>query len=214
MLETIRLRVGIPGETKLNKAAPYLRPVGLSGIPRADAAIARTIETLRSTQFEQDPLFDAMDSFRLSLCNSAIKREGIIIEAAIKDAVEQTDHLRLLSVDRRAGRIPDVQFEVKATGWIVALEIKRGSQHDSTKLRQFRADLTQIPLLLRTALPLFPAENVRFHIVFVSGEPRLPEGLRPEDLGRLYGLHIRSHVLTARQRYSAAIKAVLRERGL
>lgn len=193
---------------------PHLLPVGLTGIPRADEQIRRTLETLRVTQFEQDPLFDAADSFRLSLLNSAVKREGAVIEAAIKDAIEQTDHLRLVVVSRRLPRVPDVQFEIKATQWLIALEIKRSAQHDSTKLRQFRSDLKTIAPILRTALPLFPAENVHFHIVFMSGDPPLREGLRPEDLGRLYGLHIRSHVLTARQRYSAAIKTVLRERGL
>jgi hypothetical protein len=189
-------------------------PVGLTGIPRADAQITRTIETLRTAQFEQDPLFDSGDSFRLSLCNSAVKREGAILEAAIKDAIEQTSHLRLLPVNRRLKRVPDVQFEILSSSWIIALEIKRGSLHDSSKLRQFRADLAQIPPLLCQALPLFPAEQVHFHIVFINGEPPLREGLKPEDLGRLYDLHIRSHILTARQRYSTAIKAVLRERGL
>jgi hypothetical protein len=196
------------------RLTPHLVPVGMSGIPRADAQIQRTIETLRVAQFEQDPLFDAADSFRLSLCNSAVKREGSILEAAIMDAIEQLPHLRLVPVNRRLPRLPDVEFEIRASGWIVALEIKRGSMHDSTKLRQFRADLRDIPPLLRTALPLFPAECVHFHIVFVSGQPRLPEGLTLDDLGRLYGLHCRSHILTARQRYSTAIKTVLRERGL
>lgn len=195
-------------------ARPHLVPVGLSGIPRADEQIQRTIETLRVAQFEQDPLFDVGDSFRLSLCNSAIKREGGIIEAAIKDAIEQTKHLKLLRIDRRLPRVPDVQFQIVDTGWLIALEIKRGVLHDSTKLRQFRADLSQIPPLLRSALPLFPAEHVHYHIVFISGDPPLPEGLRLEDLGRLYDLHVRSHIMTARQRYSAAIKTVIRERGL
>lgn len=196
------------------RAAPHLMPIGLTGIPRADAAIQRTIETLRVAQFEQDPLFDAMDSFRLSLQNSAVKREGAILEAAIMDAVEQTDHLRLHVVNRRLKRIPDVQFELKDRGWVIALEVKRGTQHDSRTLNSFRRDLVEIPPLLRTALPLFPQENVHFHIIFVSGTLRLKEGLTPDDLGKLYGLHARSHILTARQRYSAAIKSVLRERGL
>lgn len=193
---------------------PHLMPVGLTGIPRADAQIQRTIETLRVAQFEQDPLFDTADSFGMSLRNSAVKREGAILEAAIMDAVEQTAHLRLIKIDRKLGRVPDVQFEVRENGWIIALEIKRGTLHDSTKLRQFRADLRDIPPLLRTSLPLFPAENVKFHIVFVSGQPPLPEGLMLDDLARLYGLNVRSHILTARQRYSGAIKTVLRERGL
>jgi hypothetical protein len=189
-------------------------PIGLMGIPRADAEIKRTVETLRITQFEQDPLFDAGESFGLSLRNSAIKREGRIIEAAIKDAVEQTRHLRLFEGKAGPHRRVDVQFELIDHGWLIALEIKRGAQHDSTKLRQFRADLQNIPSILRMGLPLFPAENIRFHIVFVAGDPPFKEGLRLEDLGRLYGLRARSHVLTARQRYSAAIKSVLRERGL
>jgi hypothetical protein len=193
---------------------PHLVPVGLTDIPRADAAIKRTVETLRTTQFEQDPLFDASDSFRVSLCNSAVKREGAIIEAAIKDAIEQTSHLRLFGGDTRLPRQIDVQFELCDQGWLIALEIKRGSLHDSTKLRQFHADLQSIPSLLQSALPLFPAQNVLFHIVFMSGDPPLKDGLTLNDLGRLYGLHARSHVLTARQRYSAAIKTVLRERGL
>lgn len=193
---------------------PHLMPVGLTGIPRADAEIKRTIETLSVAQFEQDPLFDAGDSFRLSLCNSAVKREGVIIEAAIKDAVDQTTHLRLF--EERAGlhRRVDVQFELIENGWLVALEIKRGALHDSTKIRQFRADLLGMPPLLRTALPLFPAENIRFR-----GDAPIKEGLNLDDLKHLYivfinGLQARSHVLTARQRYSAAIKSVLRERGL
>ncbi len=142
-----------------------------------------------------------------------MKREGAIIEAAIKDAIEQTSHLRLLG-DTCLSRQIDVQFELCEHGRLIALEIKRGSMHDSTKLRQFRADLQSIPPLLKSALPLFPAENVLFHIVFISGAPPLKEGLTLDGLGRLYGLYARSHVLTARQRYSAAIKAVLRERGL
>jgi hypothetical protein len=198
----------------MNARVPHLMPVGLTGIPRADAQIQCTIKTLRVAQFEQEPLFDAADSFALSLRNSAVKREGTILEAAIMDAVEQTAHLRLLPVDRRLKRVPDVQFEICDAGWIVALEIKRGVKHDSKGMRQFRADLIEIPPLLRTALPLFPAESVHFHIVFVSGQPPLREGLTLDDLGRLYDLHVRSHILTARQRYSAAIKAVIRERGL
>jgi hypothetical protein len=197
-----------------SKSLPHLRPVGISGIPRADKEICRTIETLRHAQFEQDPLFDAGDSFRISLCNSAVKREGAILEAAIKDAIEQAPHLHLLGSDTRLPRQIDVQFELRDNGWLIALEVKRGSMHDSTKLRQFRSDLEDIPPLLKTALPLFPAKNIIFHIVFISGEPRLKEGLTLKDLERLYGLHTTSHVLTARQRYSAAIKAVLRERGL
>jgi hypothetical protein len=196
----------------MKRAIPYLHPVGISGIPRADEEISRTIETLRRAQFDQDPLFDAGDSFRISLCNSAVKREGAILEAAIKDAIEQTPHLRLLGIDARLPRQIDVQFEMRETGWIIALEVKRGSMHDSTKLRQFRADLRTIPLLLKTALPLFPAENIIFHILFISGDPPLKEGLTLKDLVRLYGLHASAHVLTARQRYSASIKAVLHER--
>ena len=196
----------------VRKLVPHLMPIGASGIPRADAEIQRTIETLRVAQFEHEPLFDAADSFCLSLRNSAVKREGAILEAAIMDAIDQTPILRLLPVNRRLSRVVDVQFEVRDSGWMVALEVKRGHLHDSKAMRQFRADLAQIPLLLRTSIPLFPAENVQFHIVFVGGEPPLREGLRIEDLGRLYGLHARSHIQTARQRYSAAIKTVLRER--
>jgi hypothetical protein len=190
-------------------------PVGLTGIPRADAEITRTIEKLRVAQFDQDPLFDAADSFRLSLRNSAVKREGPIIEAAIKDAVEQSPHLRLLEETAPLPRRVDVLFVLRESGWFVALEIKRGALHDSTKLRQFRADLIAIPPLLGTALPLLPPEeNVRFHFVFIGGDAPIKEGLNLDDLGRMYGLHARSHVLTARQRYSVAIKSVLRERGL
>lgn len=191
-----------------------LVPVGMTGIPRADAQIQRTIETLRVAQFEQDPLFDAADSFRLSLSSSAIKREGTIIEAAIKDAIEQTSHLRLLEVNRRLRRVPDIQFEVRDTGWVVVLEVKRGSQHDSSKQRQFRRDLTEIPVFLGTILPLFPLESIRFHILFMSGVPPIREGITPDDLAGLYNLHVRSHIMTARQRYSAAIKGIMRERGL
>jgi len=193
---------------------PHLQPVGMTGIPRAEQRISAAISSLRVAQYDQDPLFDAADSFRHSLEASAVKHEGRILEAAIMDAVEQTPTLRLLGIDAGLPRKVDVQFEIRNNGWLVALEIKRGHQHDSGALRQFRADLVAIPPMLRTALPLFPAENVHFHIVFVSGSPPLREGLTLDDLGGLYGLHARSHVLTARQRYSAAIKHVLRERGL
>lgn len=194
--------------------APYLKTVRITDVPRAEQQITRTIETLICTQFEQDPLFDAADSFRNSMMNSAVKREGAIIEAAIQDAIDQTDALRLLPVDRRLPRIVDVLFELRDSGWLVALEIKRSSQQDSKAVRQFRSDITAIPALLKTALPLFPIENVHFHVVFISGTPPFREGITPDDLSRLYGLHVRSHILTARQRYSAAIKQVLRERGL
>lgn len=199
------------------KKAIHLRPVGLTDIPRADAEIKRTIGRLRVAQFEIDPLFHAARSFQTSLCTSAQKREGRILEAAIKDAIEQTTYLRLVNekcaIAGRRRQI-DVAFELCDHGWLVGLELKRGSKHDSTKIRQFRTDLMNIPALLRTALPLFPFENVHFHIVFIDGQPPIKEGLNLDDLGRLYGLHARSHIWTARQRYSAAIDGVLRERGL
>lgn len=185
-------------------------PVGLELIPRAEAAIARSIRTLRTVEFAQDPLFDAADSFALSLRSSAIKREGGILEAAFMDAIEQTKGLRLLTPSRRLKRVPDVLFEW--CGQLVALELKRGVQHDSTKLRAFRADLREIPELMRTALPLFPLAAVHFHIVFITGSPPLREGLTPAQLRPLYGLDVRRHVQTARQYFSAAIKSVLRER--
>lgn len=196
------------------RVTPHLMPVGMTGIPRADAEILRTIESLRVVQFEQDGLWSAGVSFAKSLRNSAEKREGAILEAAIKDAVEQTNHLRLLTANRKLKRIPDVQFEVRDTGWVVALEVKRGVQHDSRTLKSFRDDLIEIPPLLGNALPLFPAENIRFHIVFVFGKLRLKEGLTLDALSKLYGLHAHSHVLTARQRFSAAVEMVMRERGL
>jgi len=192
----------------------HLRVVRITDIPRAEEQIKRTIDTLMSTQFEQDPLFDAADSFRNSIMNSAVKREGGVIEAAIQDAIEQTDILRLLPINRKLPRIVDIVFELRDNGWLVALEIKRSSQQDAKAVRQFRNDLTGIPAILQTSLPLFPIENVRFHVVFISGKPPFREGITPDDLSRLYGLHIRSHIQTARQRYSAAIKQVLRERGL
>ena len=198
----------------MSKTRSHLTPVGITDIPRADEQISRIIERLRSKQFEQDALWSVAASFRKSIMCSAEKTEGHIIEAAFEDAITQTPHLRLVPVDRRLPRRLDVQFEICDTGWLVALEIKRGSKHDSTKLRQFRSDLTAIPAMLKTALPLFPSENVHFHIVFVSGKPLLREGLTPEHLSQLYRLHVRSYLLTARQRYSAAIEQVLRERGL
>ena len=193
---------------------PHLSIVTVADIPRAAAQIRRTIERLRATQFAQDHLFDAAVSFRQSIQASAQKREGLVIEAAIKDAIDQTEHLNLLPNNKRLPRRVDVQFEVCDTGWLVALEIKRGSLHDSGAIRQFRSDLLNIPPLLRTALPLFPIENVHYHIVFINGDPPFPQGLRPADLAERYGLHITSHILTARQQYSAAITQVLRERGL
>jgi hypothetical protein len=198
----------------VKRPVPRLVPVGLMGIPRADKQIAKTIATLRVAQFEQDPLFDVGDSFRLSLMNSAVKREGAILEAAIQDAIEQQPDLRLIEVSRTLKRIPDVQFEVRRTGLIVALEIKRGTQHDSRTIKSFVRDLIEIPELLRNALILFPIEDIRFHLVFISGILRIKEGLTLDALGNLYGLHATSYVKTARQRYSAAIKALLRERGL
>jgi hypothetical protein len=192
---------------------PRLTLVGLTGTPRADAEIKRTIEKLGRAQFEQDPLFDIGGSLRLSLFRSARQREGPILEAAIKDAIDQTEHLRL-SDQRVSNRRIAVQFELLEKGWFIGLEIKRGALHDSGATQQFRTDLKTIPNLLRAALPLFPEENVLFHIVFVSGVPPIKDGLTLDDLGQLYGLHARSHILTARQRYSTAIKSVLRERGL
>jgi hypothetical protein len=192
----------------------YLRVVRITDIPRAEEQITRTIETLLSTQFEQDPLFDTADSFRNSIMNSAVKREGAVIEAAIQDAIDQTNVLRLLPIDRKSPRVVDILFELRGSGWLVALEIKRSSQQDSKAVRQFRRDITDIPSIIKTSLPLFPIENVRFHVVFISGKPPFREGITPDDLSRLYGLHIRSHIQTARQMYSAAIKRVLRERGL
>jgi hypothetical protein len=201
-------------QTKAVNDMKHFMPVGLTDIPLADARIQRTIKTLRVAQFDQDPLFDAADSFRLSLHSSAVKREGKIIEFAIMDAINQTPHLRLLEVNVKLKRIPDVQFEIINTNRMVVLEIKRGVMHDSKGMKRFRDDLREMPILLQAAFPTFSADNIKFHIVFIDGVPRLREGLTPEDLSKLFELHVRSHILTARQRYSAAIKVIMRERGL
>jgi hypothetical protein len=93
--------------------------------PRADAAIAATLQTLATVQFDQDPLLDAIDSFRFSLIFSAIKREGLILERALEDAIDAAPHLRLLHVPRRRScRRLDVVFEHIPTTTAVGIELK------------------------------------------------------------------------------------------
>jgi hypothetical protein len=190
--------------TKLHHNPPLL-------IPRAEERIAKTIARLRTVSFEQDPLMSVSESFMVSIWCSAMKRDGAVIEAAIMDAVEQTPSLRLVQVNRVEHRHVDVQFEVAANNHVVALEIKRGSLHDSTKIRQFRTDLIEMPEILRGALPLFPIEH-HFHIVFISGIPPIREGLTLSNLKKLYGLDATLHVDAARRRFSRAVRSVIEER--
>lgn len=181
-------------------------------IPRSEERIAQTIARLRTASFSQDPLMSVSESFMVSIWCSAMKRDGAVIEAAIMDAIDQTPTLRLVPVNRVQHRHVDVQFEVSATNHVVALEIKRGSLHDSTKIRQFRADLLGMPQVLRAALPLFPVEHIHFHIVFVGGTPPIREGLTLPSLKKLYGLDATLHVDAARRRFAREVRAVIEER--
>ena len=199
--------------TQSNAAA--LHSVSSSGrllIPRSEQRIARTIARLRTASFSQDPLMSVSDSFIVSIWGSAQKRDGAVIEAAIMDAIEQTPSLRLVPVNRVKHRHVDVQFEVAVNGHVVALEIKRGSLHNSTKIRQFRTDLVEMPGVLRAALPLFPIEHIHFHIVFISGTPPIREGLTLPSLKKLYGLDAALHVDAARRRFAREVRAVIEER--
>jgi hypothetical protein len=180
-------------------------------IPRAEEKIAKTIARLRTVSFEQDPLMSVSESFMVSIWCSAMKRDGAVIEAAIMDAIEQTPSLRLVQVNRVERRHVDVQFEVAANNHVVALEIKRGSLHDSTKIRQFRTDLVEMPKILQSALPLFSIEH-HFHIVFISGIPPIREGLTLSNLKKLYGLDATLHVDAARRRFSREVRSVIEER--
>lgn len=181
-------------------------------IPRSEARIARTTARMRTASFSQDPLMSLSESFTVSIWGSAMKRDGAVIEAAIMDAIEQTPTLRLVPVNRVQHRHVDVQFEVAANNHVVALEIKRGSLHDSTKLRQFRTDLVEMPKVLQSALPMFPIERVHFHIVFISGTPPIREGLTLVSLKKLYGLDATLHVDAARRRFAREVRAVIEER--
>lgn len=181
-------------------------------IPRSEDRIARTIARLRTASFSQDPLMSLSESFMVSIWCSAMKRDGAVIEAAVMDAIEQTPTLRLMPVSRVGHRHVDVQFEMTANNHVVALEIKRGSLHDSTKIRQFRTDLVEMPEVLRAALPLFPIDNIHFHIVFISGTPPIPEGLTLSSLKKLHGLDATLHVDAARRRFSREVRSVIEER--
>ena len=181
-------------------------------IPRSEERIAQSIERLRTASFSQDPLMSASESFTVAIWSSAMKRDGGVIEAAIMDAIEQTPSLRLVPVSRVEHRHVDVQFEVIANNHFVALEVKRGSLHDSTKIRQFRTDLVEMPKILANALPLFPIKHIDFHIVFIGGTPPIKEGLTLPDLKKLYGLDARLHVDTAQRRFSRAVRSVIEER--
>jgi hypothetical protein len=181
-------------------------------IPRAENRIAKTIARLRTASFSQDSLMSASESFMVSIWCSAMKRDGAVIEAAIMDAIEQTPSLQLIPVSRVKHRHVDVQFAQVANGHIVALEIKRGSLHDSTKIRQFRNDLIEMPEILKAALPLFQIKHLNFHIVFVSGTPPIREGLTLSSLKKIYGLDATLHVDAARRRFSREVRSVIEER--
>jgi hypothetical protein len=49
-------------------------------------------------------------------------------------ALRQTPHLRLFEENAGHRRV-DVQFEVRSSGWLIALEVKRGALHDSGAIR-------------------------------------------------------------------------------
>jgi hypothetical protein len=181
-------------------------------IPRAEHVIDKTIAGLRTVSFQQDPLMDINESFMVSIWSSAVKRDGAVIEAAIMDAVEQTKGLQLLPVAATKNRRVDVLFEMLSRHSIVGLEIKRGVLHDSTKLRQFRLDLIEMPKILQAGAPAYPIDRVYFHLVFVSGVPPLREGLRLSDLKKLYGLDVTQHVDAARRHFSRQVRTVIEER--
>ena len=146
----------------------------------------------------------------VSIWDSAKKRDGAVIEAAIMDAIEQTPALRLLPINIIGKRRVDVQFEICATGHVVALEIKRGSLQDSKAIRQFRADLIEMPEILRKTLPL--STIIHFHIVFITGTPPIAEGLKATDLKKLYKLDASLHIDQARRKFSDAVRAVVQGR--
>lgn len=181
-------------------------------IPRAEEEIARTIAEMRTVRFSQDSLMSMEESFLISIWDSAKKRDGRVIEAAVMDAIDQTPTLRLLPVVRVSKRKVDVQFEVLANGHVVVLEMKRGAHHDSTKIRGFRADLIKIPEIIQQSLPLCLAGQIHFHIVFVSGKPPIPEGLAVANLKKLYGLDASLHLDTACRRFSREVRSVIEER--
>lgn len=187
----------------------FKRAVGLEDIPRAKAEIRRTIKGLRDRQFKQDPLFDAGESFGWSVRSSVVKREGLIIQAAIMDAIAQTSHLRLMDKIQLPKRSVDVCFAQSRT--FVALEIKRGSDHDSTKQRAFDRDLKELPALIKSVMPSY---KIAYHIVFIDGEPPIEEGLKPSSLKEIYQLDIVPYITSARQCYCPEFRMILQERGL
>lgn len=177
---------------------------------RAEETIARSIAKLRTVAFEQDPLMSADESFRVSIWDSAKKRDGAVIESAIMDAIEQTATLRLLPVRKIQKRRVDVQFEICASNHIVALEIKRGSLQDSKAIARFHNDLDTMPDILRS---MYGADRiVQFHIVFISGVPPIREGLTVTNLKKLYGLDAALHIDTARRIFGRAVRTVIEER--
>ena len=179
-------------------------------LPRAEDVIKQTIASLWTVKFETDPLMHMNESFMVSIWDSAKKRDGAVIEAAIMDAIEQTPALRLLPISAGKRRV-DVQFEICATGHIVALEIKRGSLQDSKAIRQFRADLIEMPEAIRKTLPL-SAAIIHFHIVFITGTPPIAEGLKLADLKKLYKLDASLHIDQARRKFSDEVRAVIQGR--
>jgi hypothetical protein len=179
-------------------------------LPRAEETIARSIAKLRTVAFEQDALMSAEESFRVSIWDSAKKRDGAVIESAMMDAIEQTATLRLLPVQKIQRRRVDVQFEICASNHIVALEIKRGSLQDSKAIARFRDDLETMPDILRS---MYGANRtVHFHIVFISGVPPIRAGLTVANLKKLYGLDVALHIDTARRIFGRAVRAVIEER--
>jgi hypothetical protein len=180
-------------------------------LPRADEIIGQTIARLWTVKFETDPLMSMNESFMVSIWDSAKKRDGAVIEAAIMDAIEQTPSLRLLPVATIGKRRVDILFEVRETGHIVALEIKRGSLQDSKAIRQFRVDLLEMPDVIQRSLPL--SSIIRFHIVFISGTPPISEGLKVSDLKKLYKLDVDLHIDKARRKFSDQVRKVIQERA-
>lgn len=147
--------------------------------PEVKAAIDRTMVGLRRKKFNCDPAVPARLSRAASVVGSAQKRHGLVIQLALKRALQcnaglvvwnepeffiqdaadhvcqspRADSLAQSSLPylHREGRKVELDIVVLRGGFLSSYEIKRGTAaHDAGKTRQIKRDLICTQLLLKS----------------------------------------------------------------
>jgi hypothetical protein len=134
------------GQMEMPSCAPMSGGVG----QETRRTIDKTIVALSRASFTPDPLFGANSSLLVSLMNSGVKRAGLVIESAIRDAARHAGACTVGCVKHiRGAREIDFSAYRPDLRQLLALDIKRGGHHDSGHQRDMRETLIAMQSAMR-----------------------------------------------------------------